>query len=65
MGGGANAAKNENSKELCGSPSKRVPQLLRTNKKLPEHRRGTEVAGEALAAMTSTGAEEDEVEMTA
>ena len=65
MGGGANTAKNGNSKELRSSPSKRVPQLLGTNKKLPWHRRGTEVDREALAGETRTGAEDDDEEKTA
>ena len=61
-GGGDMLGQNENERKAPHCSSKQVPSHLGTISKLPEARRGSEVAGVAPAMMNRDGAEEDEME---
>ena len=57
-------AKSEKRKGAPHCSEKQVPKFLRTNKKLPEHRRGPEEDRAAPATVKLAGAEEDNAEKT-
>lgn len=59
-GGDTSTVKYDNSNWAPQQSRWQVPKHLRTNKEVPEHRRGLGVVGEALATTTTAGVEEDD-----
>ena len=65
VSGGSTYGYGDNKERLRNSSIQRVPERLGAIKDVPEHRRGSEVEGGALAAWDLAGAEKEEEAETA